>query len=78
MPYFSGDAIGICDVCGFRYRMSQLRKRWDGVMVCSEDFEERHPQDFVRAVKDNFAVKNARPEPADVFLSPGDVTADDL
>jgi hypothetical protein len=36
----------ICDVCGFKKKASQLRKRWDGMRVCEDDFELRHPLDF--------------------------------
>lgn len=36
----------LCDVCGFKYKASQLKKRWDGLMVCNKDFELRHPMDF--------------------------------
>jgi hypothetical protein len=69
--YVSGDANGICDVCGFQYKLSQLRKRWDGMMVCRADFEERHPQDYmVRARADKQSVQNARPDPEPVFISP--------
>lgn len=70
MSYVSGDHWKICDVCGFKYRASQTSKRWDGLMVCREDFEERHPQDFVRGRVDRQNVPNPRPEPADVFLDP--------
>lgn len=68
----------ICDRCGFRYRSDQLRKEWTGLMVCSEDFERRHPQDFVRGVPDRQNVPWTRPEPEPVFLSPNEVTADSL
>ncbi len=69
---------GICDVCGFKHPLKNLRKRWDGLKVCREDFETRHPQDFVRGVPDNQSLSDPRPRPADVFIGPGDVTADDL
>lgn len=36
----------LCDVCGFKYKAAQLKKRWDGLMVCNKDFELRHPMDF--------------------------------
>lgn len=42
----------LCDVCGFKKKSSELRKRWDGMMVCADDWEPRHPQDFLRAVKE--------------------------
>ena len=75
--YVPGDAAAICDVCGFKYKLSQLKKRWDGAMVCSADFEERHPQDYlVRTKDDKQTVKNARPEPEDVFVD--NITGDDL
>lgn len=69
---------GICMRCGFEFALSELRKEWTGLLVCRSDFDRRHPQDFVRGVPDRQAVRNPSPEPADVFLSPGDVTADDL
>lgn len=48
-----GDHWVCCDVCGFDYRASQIRIRWDGMAVCPQDYEERHPQDFLRARKDD-------------------------
>lgn len=48
-----GDHWVCCDVCGFEYRASQIRIRWDGMAVCPQDYEERHPQDFLRARKDD-------------------------
>jgi len=58
----------ICDVCGRLYKESDLQKRWDGVMVCSDDWEPRQPQDFVRGVADKQAPPWARPEASDKFL----------
>lgn len=52
----------ICDVCGFKFKASQLRKRWDGFMVCSADFEHRHPMDFYRVRDDNHPLPWVRPE----------------
>lgn len=60
--YIKGDWLAVCDECGQRYRASQLRKRWDGLMVCSKDFELRHPQEFVRAKPDVQSVPWTRPE----------------
>lgn len=42
----SFDYNAICDVCGFKYKASFLRKRWDGLMVCEADYEQRHIADF--------------------------------
>lgn len=70
--YQPGDFWRCCEVCGFNYRSSQTFKRWDGLWVCREDFETRHPQDFVRGRKDQQNVPNPRPEPADNFIGPLD------
>lgn len=68
--YFkSGDWNAICDVCGFKYKASQLSKRWDGLMVCAEDFELRHPQDFIRPIKENISVPWTRPRGEDLFIN---------
>lgn len=60
--YIKGQWKAVCDVCGFRFDSSQLKPRWDGLMVCSNDWEPRQPQDFVRAKADIQAVPWARPE----------------
>lgn len=69
MAYIAGDWWVICDVCGFKKLASQVQKRWDGMIVCSEDWEPRHPQDFLRSVPENTSVPFVRPEPADTFVS---------
>lgn len=51
-----GEWIAICDVCGFRFHSGDLRERWDGMMVCRDDWEERHPSDFFRATPDDQTV----------------------
>lgn len=42
----------LCDVCQFKFKASQLRKRWDGLMVCDADWETRHPLDFYQTRND--------------------------
>lgn len=51
-----GDWNALCQVCGFKYKASELRKRWDGLRVCSKDFETRQPQDLIRGKQDNSSV----------------------
>lgn len=68
----------VCDICGRVFHSDRKRKTWDGLVVCDEDWDPRHPQEAVRGRKDKQSVSDPRPEPADVFLSYGDVTADDL
>ena len=60
--YVKGDWKAVCDICGREFLMSELRRRWDGFMVCSNDWEPRHPQDFVRGVADIQAPPLTRPE----------------
>ena len=60
------------------FRKSQTRKTWDGFVVCKKDWEPRHPQDIGQTPReDKQFVKDARPEPDEVFLdSPS--TGEDL
>ena len=34
-----------CDVCGFTYRKTKLFKRWDGLLVCKQDLDFKHPRE---------------------------------
>lgn len=46
-----------CQRCGFDYRASQMRKEWNGSLVCEDCYEPRHPQDFVKSVKESPSAK---------------------
>lgn len=59
--YKPGDWNCQCDVCGRRFRASEMKQRWDGVMVCSDDFETRHPQDMIRPRTENTQMPFTRP-----------------
>lgn len=72
------DFNAICDRCGHKYKGSELKKTWDGLMVCEYDYEPRHPQDFVKGVKDDMSTPYTRAEATDTFLDPGDVTPGSL
>lgn len=61
----------ICDVCGLKYKAQELRRRWDGAMVCEWDFEPRHPQEFVRAKRDNPVLPFIRPDLDDSIIFAG-------
>lgn len=76
--FILGDTNGICDVCGFKFKGSQLRKRWDGAMTCTKDFELRHPQDSIKARTERNNVKDARPEPEYRFLDENEIQPGDL
>lgn len=67
--YEKGTWNVVCDECGRCFRSYQLMKRWDGFMVCSEDWEPRQPQDFVRGVADKQAPPWTKPESSDTFIN---------
>lgn len=62
LTYFVlGDWNAACDQCGRGFKFSALKKRWDGAWACSDCWEPRQPQDFVRGVKDDSSVPVGRP-----------------
>lgn len=68
--YRRGGFWRIDERTGFRERGYDTQKEWTGTIVAKEDFEPRHPQDFVRGRRDNMAVPDPRPEPTDVNQIP--------
>jgi hypothetical protein len=67
--YASGSWNAICDTCGFEYKSHELKKTWNGLWVCSKDWEARNAQEFVRGVKDVQKVPWSRDESPDVFTA---------
>lgn len=59
--FVSGEWNVTCDVCAKKIKAGQAKQRWDGLIVCPEDFEHRHPQDFVKAKTDKIVVAFQRP-----------------
>lgn len=58
-----------CPRCSFDYRASEMRKEWTGQYVCHKCWEPRHPQDFVRSVKDSTTpVGPVRSEPEPTYV----------
>ena len=66
--YIPGSWNVICDSCGKKIKASEAKQRWDGLIVCPEDFEMRQPQDFVKARADKITVPFTRPRPTDLFV----------
>lgn len=65
----SGDWNVLCDSCGRKFKASQVMRRWDGLIVCKDDFESRHSSDFLRVPKERISVPFVRPYPAeDTFI----------
>jgi hypothetical protein len=50
--YLPGTYNVYCMSCNRKYKAYEIRKRWDGLYVCDEDWEPRHPQDFVRGIQE--------------------------
>lgn len=66
--YRSGQWLAICDRCGFEFLAKDLKRDWQGLMVCSNDYELRNPQDFIRIRPEKITPPWTRPEPEDVFV----------
>jgi len=71
--YASGKyAYGISDRSGFRYRLREMRKEWNGLLVGPDEYEEKHPQlEAPRVGADPQALRDPRPdrnEPVKVFI----------
>lgn len=67
--YIPGDHWVQCDICGCACRSSDSMRTWDNLVVCPDDWEPRHEQDFVRSREDRQTpVGNVRPETADTFV----------
>lgn len=64
----SGQWNAICDRCGFKFKSSELRKDWQGLMVCDKDFETRHPQDLIKIRAEKAIPDWVRPRPEDLFV----------
>lgn len=58
-----------CDVCGFKFKSTEIQKRWDGLMVCKDDFELDHPQKYLRVKEDRQTVPFVRHQSDDNFLN---------
>ena len=54
---------GISDRSGFRYRLREMRKEWNGLMVGPDEYEPKHPQlEAPNVSADPQAVRNPRPD----------------
>ena len=53
----------ICDRWGFRTEYLELSKEWNGLLVCQECFEPKHPQlEPTNSTADAEALENPRPQ----------------
>jgi len=59
-------AVGLCDICGFKYPHRILKMNSYGLMVCPTDFDgafdlKNHAQNKAPNVKDDESIRNPRP-----------------
>lgn len=71
-------ALGICDRCGFAYKLHDLRptvvnRKETGLLVCNTCWESDHPQNAQGRypIRDAQALRNARPDTSDLRNSRG-------
>lgn len=70
-----GDWWVVCDVCAKQTRASESRKRWDGLLVCKDDYEHRHPQELIKHRVERISVPFARLELPESFVTVNYVVA---
>ena len=59
-------AYGICDITGFRYRLRDMKKTWNGYLVGPVQWDPKHPQLQPRpAPIDSESLKDPRPDTDD-------------
>ena len=67
--FISGEWNVTCDVCSKKIKAGIAKQRWDGLIVCNEDYETRQPQDFVKVHSDKISVPFVRPIPTLLFTN---------
>ena len=69
MKFATGQyALALCDRCGQQYDYISLREEWNGLRVCPECFEQKHPQLEPRSVPfEPEALRNPRPDRTEPF-----------
>lgn len=60
--FVRGTHNAICDQCGFKFKRSEMRKTWDGLLVCRTDYDEKHPQLTIRPHPERVTVSDPRLE----------------
>lgn len=55
-----------CHVCGMWYPSSEIKHRWDGLLVCHKDWEPKHPQLLIKIREEtsfpDFVSEDAQPD----------------
>lgn len=72
--YVPGTCNTIDDETGFKVKLSEVSKRWDGAYVTKDNWEERQPQDFPITPRTQKVYANARSEPEIIEYTEPDLT----
>lgn len=62
--YKHGDWNALCDICGHKRKASMMRLAYDNTYRCEMCYEDRHPQDFVKGVRDDQTTEWTRTDPS--------------
>lgn len=57
-------------VCNRKIKSGRALKRWDGLIVCEDDYENRHPMDFLRTRQERITVPFSAPTSFNTFDGP--------
>lgn len=62
------NAYGISDRSGFRYRLREMRKEWNGLLVGPDEYEPKHPQlEPIHVRADAQALRDPRPDTQNIM-----------
>lgn len=65
--YKPGDNWVECERTGMAIRASDARKEWNGLWVAKEEWEPRHPQDYLKSREDNQTPQLTNPESDEAY-----------
>ncbi len=59
----------ICDRCSIQVKSDKIKQEWNGLLVCPDCYEMRHPQDLIKHRTEKISVPFTRIEPPDDFTT---------
>ena len=62
-----GEWQAACQVCGWVFPSGDIKRRWDGLLVCKQDYETRHPQDMIKVRGERHFPSFISPEPSEIY-----------
>lgn len=60
--FVDGDNWVLCDHTGFKIRVSESTREWQGLRVWEPTLEFRNPQDYIQVPKEKIAASIVRPD----------------